>query len=49
MKIIMELASHVACMGEKRSAHILVGRSEGKRQLGKLTYRWGILKWVMGK
>jgi hypothetical protein len=34
-------AGHVAGMGEKRNAYrILVGKSEGKRPLGRLRRRW---------
>jgi hypothetical protein len=32
---------YVACMGEMRSAYkVLVGKLEGKRQLGKPRHRW---------
>jgi hypothetical protein len=41
MKTRMRWAGHVACMGEKRNAYrILVGKPEGKRQLGRLRHRW---------
>jgi hypothetical protein len=34
-------AGHVACMGEGRGAYrILVGRSEGRRPLGRPRHRW---------
>jgi len=34
-------AGHVACMGERRVAYrILVGKSEGKRPLARLSHRW---------
>jgi len=37
----MTWAGHVACMGEGRSVHrVLVGRCEGKRQLGRPRRRW---------
>jgi hypothetical protein len=37
----MELAGHVARMGETRNAYrILVGKAEGKRPLGRPTSRW---------
>jgi hypothetical protein len=37
----MRWAGHVARMGEKRNAcRILVGKSEGKRSLGRPRYRW---------
>jgi hypothetical protein len=37
----MRWAGHVARMGEKRGAYrILVGRPEGKRQLGRPSLRW---------
>jgi hypothetical protein len=37
----MRWAGHVARMGEKRNAHrILVGKPEGKRQLGRPRRRW---------
>jgi hypothetical protein len=32
---------HVACTGEKRNAYrVLVGKSEGKRPLGRSRHRW---------
>jgi hypothetical protein len=32
---------HVACMGEEREVHrVLVGKPEGKRQLGRPRHRW---------
>jgi hypothetical protein len=38
----MRWAGHVARMGEVRCAHnILVGRSEGRRPLGRPRHRWG--------
>jgi hypothetical protein len=37
----MKLAWHVARMGEKRNAYsLLVGRSDGKRSLGRSRSRW---------
>jgi hypothetical protein len=37
----MRWAGHVACMGEGRGAYrILVGRSEGRRPLGRPRRRW---------
>ena len=37
----MRWAGHVARMGEERGAYrVLVGRPEGKRQLGRPTRRW---------
>jgi hypothetical protein len=37
----MRQAGHVAYMGEERKVHkVLVGRSKGKRPLGRPRYRW---------
>jgi hypothetical protein len=37
----MRWAGHVACMGEKRNAYILlVGKPEGKRPLGRPSRSW---------
>jgi hypothetical protein len=37
----MRWTGHVACMGEGRGVYrVLVGRSEGKRPLGRPRYRW---------
>jgi hypothetical protein len=37
----MRWAGHVACMGEERKAYkVLVGKSEGKRPLGRPRRRW---------
>jgi hypothetical protein len=37
----MRLAGHIALVGEKRNAcRILVGKSEGKRPLGRPRHRW---------
>jgi hypothetical protein len=37
----MRWAGHVARMGEKRDVYrLLVGKSEGKRPLGRLRHRW---------
>jgi S-ribosylhomocysteine lyase LuxS involved in autoinducer biosynthesis len=37
----MRWAGNVACMGDRRGAYmVLVGKHEGKRQLGKLRFRW---------
>ena len=34
-------AGHVACIGERRGIfHVLVGKPEGKRPLGRLRRRW---------
>jgi hypothetical protein len=33
-------AGHVARMGEKRNAYKLLGKSEGRRPLGRLRRRW---------
>jgi hypothetical protein len=39
--IRMRWVGHVACMGEGRCVYrVLVGRSEGKRPLGRCSYRW---------
>jgi hypothetical protein len=38
---LMRLAGHVARMGEIRGVHrVLVGKSEGKRSLGRPRRRW---------
>ena len=38
----MRWAGHVACMGERRGVYrILVGKTEGKRPLGRHRRRWG--------
>ena len=37
----IKCAGHVACMGEERGAYrVLVGKPEGKRQLGRPKRRW---------
>jgi hypothetical protein len=37
----MRWMGHVACMGERRGAYrVLVGKSEGKRPLGRPRHRW---------
>jgi hypothetical protein len=37
----MRWAGHVACMGEGRGVYrVLVGRTEGKRQVGRPRHRW---------
>jgi hypothetical protein len=37
----MRWVEHVACMGDRRGAYgVLVGRPEGKRQLGRSTCKW---------
>jgi hypothetical protein len=38
-------------MGERRgSCRVVVGKTEGKRPLGRPTLRWGIIfRWVLGK
>jgi hypothetical protein len=34
-------AGHVACMGEERNVYkVLMGKSEGKRPLGRPRHRW---------
>jgi hypothetical protein len=44
----MRLAGHVARMGSKRNVYrILVEKPEGKRPLGRLRYRWIILKRIL--
>jgi hypothetical protein len=41
----MRWAVHVARMGERRSVYrVLVGKSEGKRPLGRPTRRWEVNK-----
>ena len=44
-------AGHVARMGKKRGVYrVLVGKTEGKRPLGRPRRRWGIiLRWGFGK
>jgi hypothetical protein len=38
----MRWTGHVARMGEMRNAYnILVGKSEGRRQVGRVRCRWG--------
>jgi hypothetical protein len=38
---IMRWAWHVACMGKRRGVYrVLVGKSEGKRTLGRPRHRW---------
>jgi hypothetical protein len=37
----MKSAGHVTFMGERRGTHrVLVGKSKGKRRLGRLRLRW---------
>jgi hypothetical protein len=37
----MRLVGHVACMREEIKVYVvLVGKSEGKRPLGRLRHRW---------
>jgi hypothetical protein len=38
--IISRQAGHEACMGRKNVYKILVGKPEGKRQLGRPRQRW---------
>jgi hypothetical protein len=39
----MRWAGHVACMGEERNVFkVLVGKSEGKRPLGRPRHRWEV-------
>jgi hypothetical protein len=47
----MRWAVNVARMGAMRNAYrILVGKSKGRRLLGRHRRRWGIiLKWILGK
>jgi hypothetical protein len=47
----MRWAGHVAGMGDRIVAYrVLVGRSEGNRQLGRPGYRWRIiLQWIFRK
>jgi hypothetical protein len=47
----MRLAGHVARMGEVRGAYnILVGRPEGRKQLGRPRRRWeDNIRWILGK
>jgi len=47
----MRWAGYVARMGESRSVYrVLVRKLEGKRPLGRLRRRWGIiLRWIFGK
>jgi hypothetical protein len=41
IKSRMRWVQHVACMGKKRGGYrVLVGKSEGKRLLGRLRCRW---------
>jgi hypothetical protein len=42
---------HVACMGERNGAYwVLEEKPEGKRPLGKLRHKWGIiLRWISRK
>jgi hypothetical protein len=40
IKARMRWAGHVACMGEMRGAHTLIGRPEGRRPLGRPRCRW---------
>jgi len=44
-------AGHVVCMGERRGVYrVLVGKSEGKRPLGRPICRWRtILRWIFRK
>jgi len=38
-------AGHVACMGERRGVYrVLVGKTEGKRSLGRPRRRWQYIK-----
>ena len=37
----MRWAGHVVCMGKRRGAYrVLVGRPEGRKQLGRHRHRW---------
>jgi len=43
----MRWAKHVACMGEKVDAGIiLVGKPEGKGSLGRSRHRWEAQEWT---
>jgi len=46
----MRWAGYVARMGERRGAYsVLLGKSEGKRPLGRPRRRWVILGWIFRK
>jgi hypothetical protein len=46
----MGWAEHMACMGERRIAYVLVGNPEGKRPLGRPKRKWRIiLRWILDK
>jgi hypothetical protein len=50
MESRMSWTEHVASMGEIRNAYkILVGKFEGKRQLGRLRCRWKYIKMGLKK
>ena len=44
-------AGHVACMGKRRIAYrVLVGKTEGRRPLGRPRHRWGDnIRWFFRK
>jgi len=39
----MRWVGHVECMGETDACRVLVGKPEGKRQLGRYRHRWEII------
>jgi hypothetical protein len=43
----MRLAGHVARMGMKNAYRLLMGKSEGKRPLGRPRCGWILLRWVL--
>jgi len=46
----MRWAGHVARMGEERKVYkVLVGKSEGKRPLGRPRRRWMGSEWILGR
>jgi hypothetical protein len=49
----MRWVGHIARMGKRRGTYrVLVGKPEGKRQLGRPRRRWGggiILRWILRK
>jgi len=47
----MRWAGHVTCTEYKTGAHrVLVGKSWGRRPLGRPKHRWGmVLKWIFKK
>jgi hypothetical protein len=46
----MRWAEHVARMGEERKlCKVLVGKPEGRRQLGRPRRRWMGSEWILGR